>query len=289
MRIGAEASAVVGGTPLVAARPARRTGSAAGLRQARVLQSRRLGQGPDRGGDDRRGRRGGAGQARALGGGRADQRQHRDRPGDGLRGARLRADPDPAGGDEPRAGEAAARLRRRGAGDALAGRDERGGRPGRGDPRAAQGLHADAVLQPRQRRGPPAHHGGGDLARHRRRGRRLRRRRRHRGHDHRRRADAEGAGAGGAGRRGRAGQLAGPLRRRARPAQDPGDRRRLRARGARPLGDRRDRRGQRRGRAGDGAAGRPARRASWPGSRPAPTSRRRWRSRRGRRWPARGW
>ena len=100
----------------------------AGLRQARVLQSRRLGQGPDRGGDDRRRRRGGAGQAGALGGGRADQRQHRDRPGDGLRGPRLRADPDPAGGDEPRAGEAAARLRGRGAGDAVAGRDERGGR-----------------------------------------------------------------------------------------------------------------------------------------------------------------
>ena len=52
-------------------------------------------------------------------------------------------------------GEAAARLRGRGPRDALAGRDERGGRPGRGDPRAAQSLHADAVLQPRQRRGPP--------------------------------------------------------------------------------------------------------------------------------------
>ena len=131
-------------------------------------------------------------------------------------------------------GEAAARLRRRGAGDALAGRDERGGRAGRRDPRAAQGLHADAVLQPRQRRRPPPHHGGGDLARHRRADRRLRRRGRHRRHDHRGRADAEGAGAGGAGRRGRAGRLPGPLRRRARPAQDPGHRRRLRPRGARP-------------------------------------------------------
>ena len=54
-------------------------------------------------------------------------------------------------------------------------------------------------------------------------------------------ADAAGAQPGDAGRRGRAGDLAGPLRRRARPAQDPGDRRRLRPRGARPLGDRRDR------------------------------------------------
>ena len=119
--------------------------------------------------------------------------------------------------------------------------------------------------------------------------RRLRRRGRHRRHDHRGRADAEGAGAGGAGRRGRAGQLAGALRRRPRAAQDPGDRRRLRARGARPLGDRRDRsrsatrtRWRRR-------AWSPARRGFWPGSRPGPTSRRRWRSRRGRRWPASGW
>ena len=39
---------------------------------------------------------------------------------------------------------------------------------------------------------------------------------------------------GGAGDRGRARRLAGPLRRHARPAQDPGHRRRLRARGARP-------------------------------------------------------
>ena len=47
--------------------------------------------------------------------------------------------------------------------------------------------------------------------------------------------------------------------------------------------------GRRRGRAGDGAPGGQARRASWPGSRPGPTSGRRSRSRRGRRWPARGW
>ena len=48
-------------------------------------------------------------------------------------------------------------------------------------------------------------------------------------------------------------------------------------------------RGRRRGRAGDGAAGGRARRGSWSGSPPAPTSTRRWRSRRGRRWPASGW
>ena len=77
-------------------------------------------------------------------------------------------------------------------------------------------LHAAAVLQPRQPGDPPPHDRRGDLARHRRRGRRLRRRRRHRRHDHRRRADAARARARGAGRRGRAGRLAGALRRRAR-------------------------------------------------------------------------
>ncbi len=70
---------------------------------------------------------------------------------------------------------------------------------------------------------------------------RLRRRGRHRRHDHRGGADAARAQPRVAGRRGRAGHLAGPLRRRARPAQDPGDRRRVRPRGARSLGDRRGR------------------------------------------------
>ena len=44
-----------------------------------------------------------------------------------------------------------------------------------------KGVHAPAVLQPRQPRGAPAHDRRGDLARHRRRDRRLRRRRRHGG------------------------------------------------------------------------------------------------------------
>ena len=66
--------------------------------------------------------------------------------------------------------------------------------------------------------------------------------------------------------------LAGALRRRAGPAQDPGDRRRLRPRGARPLGDRRGDHGRRRGRARDGARRRRAARACSSGSRPAPRS-----------------
>ena len=89
-----------------------------------------------------------------------------------------------------------------------------------------KGVHAAAVLQPGQPRGPPAHHRGGDLARHRRRDRRLRRRGRHRRHDHRGRADAAGARSRDAGRRGRAGELAGAL-----AAASPG---RTRSRGSAP-------------------------------------------------------
>ena len=202
----------------------------------------------------------GADRAGPLGDRRADQRQHRDRPGDGLRGARLRADPHPARGDEPRAGEAAARLRRRGARDAVAGRDDRGGRAGRG--RSASSARAFMPQQFSNPANPEVH-------------------RRTTAEEIWRDTDGEvgafvaGVGTGGtitgvgrmlqgaqprgAGRRGRAGDLAGALRRRARPAQDPGDRRRLRPRGARPLGDRRGDRGLRRGRAGDGAPRRPAR------------------------------
>ena len=96
---------------------------------------------------------------------RADQRQHRHRPGDGLRRARLRADPDPARGDEPRAGEAAARLRRRGPRDALAGRDGRGGRRSpRRSSRAAQGASCRSSSPtrptPRSTAAPPPRRSG---------------------------------------------------------------------------------------------------------------------------------
>ena len=216
LRIGDEASAVVGGTPLVALR--RLGAGLAGEVCAKLeyFNPGGLGQGPDRRRDDRRGRARRPHRARRSGDRRADQRQHRDRAGDGLRGARLRADPDAARGDEPRARQAAARLRGRGARDAVARRHDRGGRAGERDLRAAQGLHAAAVRQPGQPGDPSPDHGRGDLERHRRRGRRLRRRRRHRRHDHRRRPGAEGALAGHADRRGRARDLAGPLRRQAR-------------------------------------------------------------------------
>ena len=45
----------------------------------------------------------------------------------------------------------------------VAGRDERGGRARRTDPRTAQGVHAAAVLQPGQPRDPPPHNRRGDL------------------------------------------------------------------------------------------------------------------------------
>ena len=68
--------------------------------------------------------------------------------------------------------------------------------------------------------------------RHRRQGRHPRLRRRHRRHDHRRRRGDQAAEAVVPGRRRRAGGVAGALGRRARAAQDPGARRRLRPRGA---------------------------------------------------------
>ena len=78
---------------------------------------------------------------------------------------------------------------------------------------------------PRPIGGPPR----GDPRRHRRRPRRLRRRRGHRRHHLRGRPGAARRAARRPRRRRRASQLAGPLRRRARPPRDPGDRRRLRA------------------------------------------------------------
>ncbi len=89
MRIGAEASATVGDTPLVALR---RLGEGLGGEVCAKLEyfspggsvKDRIGvamiDAAERDGSDRAG---------SLGDRRADQRQHRDRPGDGLRGARA--------------------------------------------------------------------------------------------------------------------------------------------------------------------------------------------------------
>ena len=138
------------------------------------------------------------------------------------------------GGDEPRADEAPARLRRRSPRDAVARGHGRGDRARRADRRRPRRVHAAAVLESGQPRDPPPDDRRGDLARHRRRGRRARHRRRHRGHDHRSRRRSQGAAPRLPGDRGRARRLAGALRRRAGTAQDPGDRRRVRPCGPRP-------------------------------------------------------
>ena len=99
---------------------------------------------------------------------------------------------------------------------------ERGRRPG------------PPVRQRGQPRDPPPDHRRGDLEGHRRPGRHRRRRHRHRRHHHRRRPGAQGAQARRADHRRRAGGVADPQRRPARPAQDPGPRRQLRPRDPRP-------------------------------------------------------
>ena len=287
-RVASEASAAVGETPLVRLR---RLGEGLGAEVVAKLEYLNPGGSvKDRigvamidaaerdgelepGGDDRR----------------ADQRQHRDRPGAGLRRARLRARADPAGGDEPRADQAAALLRRRGPRDALAGRDGGGdrARTSGSSPSAARSCRSSS----RTRRTPRSTAG---------------RRRRRSGATPAARSTCSSTGVGTGGtitgvgqvlkerrpgvsrRRRRAGRLAGALRRRARPAQDPGDRRRLRPRGARPRGDRRGDHGRRRDRARRAARGGRGARACWSASPPARRSPPRSKSPRGPRWRASG-
>ena len=157
--------------------------------------------------------------------------QHRHRAGVRLRRQGLPLHPHDARDHERRAAHAAARLRRRAGADAgrrrHAGRD----RPGRGDRLPdRRGLRPSAVPEPGQPRGPPADHRRGDLGRHRRRGRRAGGRRGHGGLDHRGRPGARRAPPRVPRDRRGAGRLARPVRRRARPPQDPGHRRRLRPR-----------------------------------------------------------
>ena len=108
------------------------------------------------------------------------------------------------------------------------------------------GVLAAPVRQRGQPRDPPPDHGRGDLEGHRRPGRHRRGRHRHRRHDHRRRPGAQVPQARRADHRRRAGGVADPQRWPARPAQDPGHRRQLRARDPRPRGLRRGHRRQRR-------------------------------------------
>ena len=128
---------------------------------------------------------------------RADQRQHRHRPGVGLRGARLQCTLRHAGDDEQGAAHAAARLRRRT--DPDAGRRAHAGRDqeSRGDGRrrsSATSFRSSSRIRP-IRKSTARHDRRGNLERHRRQGRYPGLRHRHRRHDHRRRRSDQGAQA----------------------------------------------------------------------------------------------
>ena len=84
---------------------------------------------------------------------RADQRQHRHRPGDGLRGQGLQAGPDDAGRHEPRAPHAAGALRRRAGPDAGDRGHDRRGLRGRGARRrsAATSCRSSSTTRPTRR------------------------------------------------------------------------------------------------------------------------------------------
>ena len=144
---------LIGNTPLVKLEPHGRHHLVARARQGRVPQPRRLGEGPDRGPDDRRGR----GQRRAEArrhDRRADLGQHRRRPRAGRPAARL-----PLHLRVPRQGQRGQAQRARG----LRRRGRRlpdRGRPraprqllqrlGPADPRDRGRLEARPVLQPEQ-------------------------------------------------------------------------------------------------------------------------------------------
>ena len=128
---------LVGGTPLVGLP---RCSRAAGgrerrraVREARGVQPRRQRQGPHRRGDDRGGRGRRPDRAGTHDDRRGDQRQHRHRARVRVRRQGLRAGADAAAGDEPRAREPAAPVRRARRHHRVDGRHGRGGRGGAGD------------------------------------------------------------------------------------------------------------------------------------------------------------
>ncbi|CAA9485773.1 MAG: Cysteine synthase, partial [uncultured Solirubrobacteraceae bacterium] len=243
-----------------APRAARCAGRA--VRQARDAQPRRLGQGPDRRGDDRGRRARRADRAREDDDRRGDVGQHRHRARVRLRREGLRPPAHPPAGHEPRARGPAAPLRRPLPDHGVDGRDERGGR---GRARARRGgrlLDGQAVREPGEPGRPLRGDGSRDLGGA-RGPRRLPGVRRRHGRDHHRHGSLpQGAQPGSAHRGRRARELARPERRAPRAAQDPGDRRGLRAARPRPLADRRGHPRRRRGRDRDRAPGRE------PGGRP---------------------
>ena len=135
------------------------------LHQERARQSRRLDQGPDRGGDGRSGR-GGRGTQAGRDDRRADVGQHGGRPGDGRRGEGLQAGPRHARQHERRAASPDAGVRRDLRADASREGHERLDREGAGDRRRDAGrLDAAAVRQPGQHRRARANDRRGDRCR----------------------------------------------------------------------------------------------------------------------------
>ena len=186
---------LVGNTPLVQLDPGHRGRQAAGAGQGGVPEPRWLGEGPDRGQDDRGGRAGGTAEARRHHR-RADQRQHRGGTGHRRAGPRL-----PLRLRLPRQGqrgqaERAGRVRGEGGGLPDRGR----ARPPRllllglrpAGPRDRRGVEAGPVLEPEQPGQPLRVDRAGDLAPDRGPDHPLRGGDRHRRHHQRHRSLPEG-------------------------------------------------------------------------------------------------
>jgi len=187
---------------------------------------------------------------------RADERQHRRGPRARERGEGISPHPHHARDDVDRAPQARGRIRCGNRPDARRGRHEGRDRQGeRTSRRDARRGDPPAVREPREPRLPLPHHRSRGLGGHKRRSCRVRRRRRHGRHDHRHGQVPQGEEPGREALRRRARHVASPLRRTARPPQDPGHRRGIRPEGAGHVAADRGRQGICRERGRHGACG----------------------------------
>ena len=263
---------LVGRTPLVRLNRLTEGLGAQVVVEARVLQPGQQRQGPDRRGDHRRRREVRCAEARRHHR-RGHQWQHRHRTRHGRRGPRLQGHPHDARDDVHRASRHAARVRRRDRADPGRRGHGRCGREGRGDRRRRPRTlspPASSRTPPTRRstRRPPARRSGptptatstssspasapaapSPASAHVLKARK---------------PDVQIVGVEPA-------RLADPQRRPARPAQDPGHRRELRARGPRSRDLRRDHRRRRSTTPSGSPAASAPRRASSAASRPAPS------------------